>query len=226
MQICQCLVLVHLSHSKFLNQKLFYFFQLINLLVDFLYFLIPLFNKPLIIVPLLIFYHSFALNFHLYKLSFSLVNVVSLLPFPVIIVFLLSYSPFKELFLLCDHHPFHPHRSLLDLKLAMLDLLIMHFLHNPVSLFLLSIPLHSFHLPPHLIFKLFLMPVPSFEKLLSFLISYLCQLFGPLLLENKPLYPILQKISFRGFIFLKKTCFQHIDSLTHCLPTVNHRKRP
>ena len=226
MQICQRLVLIHLCHSEFLNQKLFYFFQLIDFLVDFLYFHIPFFNKPLIIVPLLIFYHPLALHFHLQKLSFALVNIVSLLPFPVIVVFFLSYSPLKELFLLCDHHPFHPHCSLLDLKFAMLDLFIMHFFHDSISLFLLSISLHSFHLPPHFILKLPLMPISSFQQLLSFLISYLCQLLGPLLLEHQPLNTILQKISFRGFIFLEKSCLQHIDALAHCLPTMNHRKGP
>lgn len=58
MQVGEGLVLVHLRHAEFLDEQLFNFFQLVDLFVLLVYFTVLLSDQVLVILPLLIFYHT------------------------------------------------------------------------------------------------------------------------------------------------------------------------
>lgn len=134
MQIGQCLMLIHLGHTQFFNEELFDFFQLVYIFIYLWNLTMSLFYQHLIIVPLLIFNHSFTFNLHLNELTFSLINFISLSSSSIEIIFFVAYPFFKQSLLLSDHNSFHTHGSLLNLKFGMSNLLIMQSFSNSVAL--------------------------------------------------------------------------------------------
>lgn len=130
------------------------------LLVDSLYFLVALLHEHEIILPLLLLDHPLTFQFHLEKFSFTLVDLVTLLPLAVVLVILVSDPPLKERFFLSPHHSFDSLSALLQLKLGMPYLFVMQLLEQPILLLLLLDLNNHFLRPGHLLLQLFLMPIP------------------------------------------------------------------
>lgn len=129
-KIGEGLMLVHLSHSKFLNQKLLNFFKLIYLqiksinirntkctmttyLIIYFWDLIdPFFLQHLVILALLVLNYSLTFKFHMCELTFILINLIPESSLSIVLWFFISYSSVKEAFLFLDHHSLDSHCSL------------------------------------------------------------------------------------------------------------------
>ena len=150
-QIGQSLMLVHLCHAKLLDEQFFNIFELVNLkkikrkkwenwkfviltnlFMNVIDFHVSFFMEKLVVLPLLLFYYLLTFHFHMNKLSFTLVNIVSLFPFSPVIEFLISDTSFEKLLFLINHYTFHSHSSLLDLKFILLNSLLMCLLLHAI----------------------------------------------------------------------------------------------
>ena len=173
-----------MSHSELLNQKFFNVLKLLNFRIYLLNFVMSFFSQKLIILLLLLLYHFFAFYLHMNKLPFALVNLVSLLPFPIIFLLLVPYSSLKKSFFLIDHDSLHSHGSLLHLELAVSHLFSVHFLHCSIPLFD-SLNILEFLLMTLKLFLNFsLMPIPSFQKFFCLFICDIGKFFSSIFLEN------------------------------------------
>ena len=126
-------------------------------------FHVPFPLKQLVILSLFWFNYLLTFHFHVDKLSFTLINFISLFSFSPIIKFFISYSAFKELFFLVYHNSFHAHCSLLYLKFILMHSLLMSLFHYSILHF------HSFYVfqfslfTNQFFFKFLLMTITSFE---------------------------------------------------------------
>jgi hypothetical protein len=118
-EVGQGLVLVHLGHAKLLNQQFLHILKLVDFIIHFLDLLMTFVYPCYVIELLLVLDHPLTLHLHMDELSFAGIYFVPLLALFVVIVLFLTYSLFKEVLLLGDHHTLHTHRSLLNLKLGM-----------------------------------------------------------------------------------------------------------
>ena len=119
MEVGQGLVLVHLGHTKLLNQKSLHILKLLDFLVHFVDLLMTFVYPCLVIELLLVLDHPLTLKLHMDELSLAGVYFVPLLALFVVVVLFLTYTFFKQVLLLGDHHTLHAHSSLLNLKLSM-----------------------------------------------------------------------------------------------------------
>lgn len=94
-EVGQGLVLVHLGHTKLLNQKSLHILKLLDFLVHFLDLLMTFVYLCLIIDLLLVLDHPLTLQLHMDELSLAGVYFVSLLALFVVVVLFLAYSLFK-----------------------------------------------------------------------------------------------------------------------------------
>ena len=123
-------------------------------------------------MSLLLLNNFLTFNFHVDKLPFGLIYLISLLSFSPVINFFISDSSFEQFFFLINHNSFHSHYSLLYLEFIVLNSYLVRFFLDSILFFnyfnFLKFNSFSFQF----IFKLSLMSISCFKKLLRFLISY------------------------------------------------------
>ena len=156
-------MLVHLSHTQFLDQKLFDSFQLADFLSNLINFLVPFLLKELVVLPLLVLNNFLTFDFHMDELTLVLVNVVAALLFAEVVHLFVLDSLFEHGLFLGDHHALHPDDSLLGLRLAGSHLVCVIFLKLFVFLHQLLYFFEFVLLSLYFFFQFTLVPVPGFE---------------------------------------------------------------